>query len=127
MLGPWFVPAAEVPDPHTLALRTHVSSRLTQQGHPSDPINKIPALIEYLSGFMKPRSGDVILTGAPCGVVNVNFNDEVVCEIDGKGRLVDTIDAAAIFGRRSAFPGSGTTQTSTQDTPCPTPPSPATR
>jgi 5-oxopent-3-ene-1,2,5-tricarboxylate decarboxylase/2-hydroxyhepta-2,4-diene-1,7-dioate isomerase len=36
-------------------------------------------------------AGDVILTGTPEGVVNVKPGDEVVCEIDGLGRLVNTI------------------------------------
>jgi len=35
--------------------------------------------------------GDIILTGTPEGVVNVNPGDEVVCEIDGVGRLLNTI------------------------------------
>jgi 5-oxopent-3-ene-1,2,5-tricarboxylate decarboxylase/2-hydroxyhepta-2,4-diene-1,7-dioate isomerase len=37
--------------------------------------------------------GDIILTGTPEGVVNVNPGDEVVCEIDGLGRLLNTIVA----------------------------------
>jgi hypothetical protein len=41
-------------------------------------INDIPALIEYLSSFMTLQPGDVILTGTPDGVVNVNVGDEVV-------------------------------------------------
>jgi len=43
--------------------------------------------------------GDVILTGTPEGVVNVMPGDEVACEIDGLGRLVNTIAADAAFGR----------------------------
>ena len=51
----------------------------------------MPALIEYLSSFMTLAPGDVILTGTPEGVVDVTAGDEVVCEIDGIGRLVNTI------------------------------------
>jgi 5-oxopent-3-ene-1,2,5-tricarboxylate decarboxylase/2-hydroxyhepta-2,4-diene-1,7-dioate isomerase len=91
VLGPWFVPASEVPDPHTLALRTLVNGVETQHGHTADLISDIPALIEYLSGFMTLQPGDVILTGTPDGVVNVNAGDEVVTEIDGIGRLVNTL------------------------------------
>jgi len=36
-------------------------------------------------------AGDVILTGTPEGVVNVNPGDEVVTEIEGVGRLVGFI------------------------------------
>ena len=99
VLGPWFVPVAEVPNPHDLALRTRVNGVVTQQGHTADLISDIPALIAYLSGFMTLQPGDVILTGTPDGVVNVNAGDEVVTEIDGIGRLVNTIVGDDIFGR----------------------------
>ena len=99
VLGPWFVDAEDVPDPHDLALRTLVNGQLTQQGHTSHMVNDIGDLIEYLSSFMTLRAGDVILTGTPEGVVNVNVGDEVVTEIDGIGRLVNTIVGDAAFGR----------------------------
>jgi 5-oxopent-3-ene-1,2,5-tricarboxylate decarboxylase/2-hydroxyhepta-2,4-diene-1,7-dioate isomerase len=99
VLGPWFVDAAAVPDPHALKLRTLVNGVVTQQGNTSDLISDIPTLIEYLSGFMTLNPGDVILTGTPDGVVNVNVGDEVITEIDGIGRLVNTIVSDATFGR----------------------------
>jgi len=99
VLGPWLVDAADVPNPHDLALRTLVNGVVTQQGHTSDMISDIPTLIEYLSSFMTLGAGDVILTGTPDGVVNVNVGDEVVTEIDGIGRLVNTIVGDALFGR----------------------------
>ena len=98
-LGPWFVPAASVPDPHALELRTLVNNKVTQSGNTRDLINDVPALIEYLSSFMTLSPGDVILTGTPDGVVNVNVGDEVVTEIDGIGRLVNTVVADSEFGR----------------------------
>ena len=99
VIGPWLVDAADVADPHQLALRTFVNGQLTQQGHTGDMITRIPELIEYLSSFMTLAAGDVILTGTPDGVVNVNVGDEVVTEIDGIGRLVNTLVGDAVFGR----------------------------
>jgi 5-oxopent-3-ene-1,2,5-tricarboxylate decarboxylase / 2-hydroxyhepta-2,4-diene-1,7-dioate isomerase len=90
-IGPWLVDAADVPDPHALALRTRLNGAVVQQGNTRDLVNDVPALIEYLSSFMTLAAGDVILTGTPEGVVNVNPGDEVVCEIDGIGRLVNTL------------------------------------
>ena len=98
VLGPWFVDAADVPDPHDLKLRTLVNGLVTQQGHTGSMVNDIAALIEYLSHFMTLSAGDVILTGTPEGVVNVDVGDEVVCEIDGIGRLVNTIVGDELFG-----------------------------
>jgi len=99
VLGPWLVDAADVPDPHALALRTWVNGVVTQQGNTRDLISDIPTLIEYLSGFMTLHPGDVILTGTPDGVANVNAGDEVITEIDGIGRLVNTLVNDATFGR----------------------------
>ena len=99
VIGPWLVDAADVPDPGQLALRTRVNGVVTQQGNTRDLIYDIPCLIEYLSSFMTLGDGDVILTGTPEGVANVNAGDEVVCEIDGLGRLVNTIVGDAWFGR----------------------------
>ncbi|MEN9383358.1 MAG: hypothetical protein RL323_501 [Pseudomonadota bacterium] len=99
VLGPWFVDAADVPNPHNLTLRTLVNGQVTQQGSTANMVNNIPALIEYLSSFMTLHAGDVILTGTPEGVVNVNVGDEVVTEIDGIGRLVNTIVGDKAFGR----------------------------
>ena len=96
-IGPWLVDAADVPDPHALDLRTRVNGEIRQRGNTRDLINDVPALIEYLSSFMTLAPGDVILTGTPEGVVNVNVGDEVVCEIDGIGRLVNTIVADDVF------------------------------
>jgi 5-oxopent-3-ene-1,2,5-tricarboxylate decarboxylase / 2-hydroxyhepta-2,4-diene-1,7-dioate isomerase len=99
VLGPWFVDAADVADPGNLALRTWVNGKVTQQGNTRDLIFDVPYLIEYLSSFMTLSSGDVILTGTPEGVANVMPGDIVACEIDGLGRLVNTIAADAGFGR----------------------------
>ena len=97
-LGPWLVDAADVPDPHALGLRTFVNGELKQRGNTRDLIDDVPALIEYLSSFMTLAPGDLILTGTPEGVVNVNVGDEVVCEIDGIGRLVNTLVGDETFG-----------------------------
>jgi len=98
VLGPWLVDAADVADPHALALRTRVNGGVTQQGSTADLINDIPALVEYLSGFMTLQAGDVILTGTPDGVVNVNAGDVVETEIDGIGCLRNTLAGDAYFG-----------------------------
>jgi len=99
VLGPWFTSADEVEDPHALALATFVNGRLVQQGHTSRMVHRIPALIEHLSGFMTLAPGDVILTGTPEGVSNVVAGDEVACEIEGLGRLVNTLAGDDEFER----------------------------
>ncbi|MBD9668445.1 fumarylacetoacetate hydrolase family protein [Variovorax sp. VRV01] len=99
VLGPWFVDAADVGEKVELQLRTLVNGQVTQEGNTRDFVFDIPYLIEYLSAFMTLSPGDVILTGTPEGVVDVKTGDEVVCEIEGIGRLVNTIAGDEIFGR----------------------------
>lgn len=99
VMGPWFVDAADIADVSNLELRTYVNGALEQQGNTRDMVTDIPALIEYLSGFMSLAPGDVILTGTPDGVINVEAGDEVVCEIDGLGRLVNVLASDAQFNR----------------------------
>ncbi|HEY5323158.1 MAG TPA: fumarylacetoacetate hydrolase family protein, partial [Caldimonas sp.] len=99
VLGPWLVDAADIGGPPQLDLRTFVNGRLAQQGNTRDLIFDVPFLIEYLSAFMTLSPGDVILTGTPEGVSDVAVGDEVACEIEGIGRLVNTIAGDAEFGR----------------------------
>jgi 5-oxopent-3-ene-1,2,5-tricarboxylate decarboxylase/2-hydroxyhepta-2,4-diene-1,7-dioate isomerase len=90
-IGPWLVDAADIADPMNLRLRTTVNGKVTQEGSTRDMIFTVPVLIEYLSEFMTLNPGDVILTGTPEGLANVEPGDEVVTEIEGVGRLVNTI------------------------------------
>ena len=100
VLGPWLVDAGDITEPANLELRTFVNGQLTQRGNTRELIFDVPYLIEYLSSFMTLAAGDVILTGTPQGVSNVMPGDEIVCEIDGLGRLLNTIVGDAAFGRR---------------------------
>lgn len=97
-IGPWLMDAADVPEPMNLRLCTFVNGRLTQDGNTRDMVFDIPALIAYLSSFMTLCAGDVILTGTPQGLADTKVGDEVVTEIEGIGRLVNTIAADAEFG-----------------------------
>ncbi|MGA8943320.1 MAG: fumarylacetoacetate hydrolase family protein [Thermoactinomyces sp.] len=90
-LGPWLADKEDVPDPMNLAMRTYVNGKLMQEGSSRDMIFGIPELIAYLSSFMTLSEGDLILTGTPQGVTDIQVGDEVVTEIEGIGRLVNWI------------------------------------
>jgi 5-oxopent-3-ene-1,2,5-tricarboxylate decarboxylase/2-hydroxyhepta-2,4-diene-1,7-dioate isomerase len=92
-IGPWFVDAADVPDPMNLKLFTSVDGNLIQQGNTRDMVFDIPALIEYLSSIMTLSPGDIILTGTPEGLADTAVGSEIVTEIEGIGRLVNNIVA----------------------------------
>ena len=90
-IGPWLVDAADVPNPMALRLQTTVNGQVTQHGNTADMVFDVPTLIEYFSSFMTLHPGDLILTGTPDGIVNVNPGDVVVTEIDSIGALTNTL------------------------------------
>lgn len=100
-IGPWLVDAKDIPDPMNLSLRTYVNGKLTQDGSTRDMIFNIPALISYLSSFMTLNKGDIILTGTPEGLVDTAIGDEIITEIEGIGRLVNTITSDDAFQIRA--------------------------
>ena len=86
-IGPWMVDRDDVADVHNLKLKTTVNGEVTQEGTTADMIFDVPFLIEYLSRIMTLSAGDIIATGTPKGVVDMQPGDQVVCEIEGVGRL----------------------------------------
>lgn len=90
-VGPWVVDAADVPDPHRLSVCTWVNGELRQNGNTRELLFDIPALIEWFSGFMTLRPGDIICTGTPKGLSDVRPGDVVVVEVEGVGRLENPI------------------------------------
>lgn len=99
-LGPWLVDAMDIRDPMNLQIYTYVNDKLVQKGSTKDMIFDIPSLIEYLSSFMTLSENDVILTGTPKGSVDTKVGDVVVTEIEGIGRLTNTIIADEVFIKR---------------------------
>ncbi len=94
-IGPWLVDAADVHQrpggPMALKLQTTVNGQVTQSGNTADMVFDVPTLIEYFSSFMTLKPGDLILTGTPDGIVNVNPGDVVVTEIESIGALTNTL------------------------------------
>jgi 2-keto-4-pentenoate hydratase/2-oxohepta-3-ene-1,7-dioic acid hydratase in catechol pathway len=67
-LGPWLVPADEVPDPQDLRLRSFVNGAPRQDSSTKDMVFSVAFLIHHLSQFLVLEPGDVINTGTPQGV-----------------------------------------------------------
>jgi 5-oxopent-3-ene-1,2,5-tricarboxylate decarboxylase/2-hydroxyhepta-2,4-diene-1,7-dioate isomerase len=96
-IGPWIVDRDDIPDPHALEIRTTVNGETVQTGSTADMVFDVPYLIEYLTSFLTLEPGDLILTGTPSGVRFVQPGDEVVTEIEGVGRLVNSIVSDETF------------------------------
>ena len=67
-LGPVLVTRDEIPDPHTLDIRTIVSGEEMQRSNTKQLIFNVNYLIDYLSHIFPLDPGDVITTGTPAGV-----------------------------------------------------------
>jgi 2-keto-4-pentenoate hydratase/2-oxohepta-3-ene-1,7-dioic acid hydratase in catechol pathway len=67
-MGPWIVPAAEIRNPHHLAMKLWVGSELMQDSNTSNLIFDVAEQIAMLSSRVTLQPGDVILTGTPAGV-----------------------------------------------------------
>jgi 2-keto-4-pentenoate hydratase/2-oxohepta-3-ene-1,7-dioic acid hydratase in catechol pathway len=96
--GPWIVPAAYIPDPHNLALRSYVNGELMQASCTDDMLFKIPALLADLSQGVTLEPGDIIATGTPEGVgisrtppIFLHPGDVVEVEIEKIGRLTNRV------------------------------------
>jgi len=88
-LGPWI--ETDVPEPEQLRIRTLVNGDVRQDSNTSDLVFKLPQLVEFLTSTVTFEPGDVVLTGTPSGVGNVDPGDVVEVEIEGIGTLRNTI------------------------------------
>jgi 2-keto-4-pentenoate hydratase/2-oxohepta-3-ene-1,7-dioic acid hydratase in catechol pathway len=98
-MGPWLVPAADVPHlASSLQLRTWVNGELRQDASTHDMIFDVPTLIAVVSAAVCLAPGDVIATGTPAGV-GAGFTpprflrpgDVVRVAIAGIGELENTV------------------------------------
>ena len=97
-MGPFLVTSDEIPEPYPLKLRLTVNGEERQSGTTADMIFKIPDLIASASEANTLFPGDVIATGTCSGVglytgIYLSDGDKVEAEIEGIGRLTNTIRA----------------------------------
>lgn len=92
-VGPYLVTPDEVGSLDDLRLRTWVNGELRQDADVSDLIWGVPALLAYLTSVMTLNAGDIVATGTPAGVGQVNDGDSIAVEITRIGRLEATVSA----------------------------------
>ena len=96
-MGPVLVTTDEIPDPQALAIACHVNGKTLQQASTADMYFGVATIVSHCSQAFTLEPGDVIATGTPAGVgvfrdppILLGDGDEVVVEIEGIGRLVNT-------------------------------------
>ncbi len=95
-LGPWIVPADDIPDPQDLFLKLWVNDVLKQDSNTAEMIFTLADQIAHISRGMTLYPGDLILTGTPAGVGTgrgefLNADDVVRIEIERIGTLTNRI------------------------------------
>jgi 2-keto-4-pentenoate hydratase/2-oxohepta-3-ene-1,7-dioic acid hydratase in catechol pathway len=91
-MGPWIVPARDIPDPHALDLKLWIDGELMQDSNTRHMIFDIGEQIEELSARATLHPGDVVLTGTPSGVgmgrgIFLKPGQQLRLEIEGIGEL----------------------------------------
>lgn len=97
-MGPLVITANELPFPPALDIRSYVNGEPRQHSNTADMIHGIAEVVSELSRYKTLRAGTVIATGTPSGA-GMGFEpprflkrgDTVVCEIEGIGRLKNTV------------------------------------
>jgi len=90
-LGPELVPAS-VFDPTTFTIRTWLNGHVVQEATAGDLIFGVAYQLADLSRTITLEPGDVILTGTPANSRPMKPGDVVAVEIEGLGRLENTIE-----------------------------------
>jgi len=93
IVGPWFVTADEIPDPHALAVRFWVNGELRQDGSTSEMFHDIPEQLSWLTEALTLAPGDVVSTGTPPGVRSVSPGDQIRGEIEKMGVVENVVVA----------------------------------
>lgn len=89
-LGPWI--ETEL-DPSDLLITCRVNGELRQMASTKEMIFSIPKIVSFISNIMTLNPGDVILTGTPAGVGQIEDGDSVEIEIDGIGILRNEVSS----------------------------------
>ena len=72
-------------------IRSWINGELRQDGNTEEMIFNIPYMISFFSSYMTLLPGDVISMGTPAGAGNIKPGDKIVIEVDGVGKLENTV------------------------------------
>ncbi len=89
-IGPELVPASEF-DPTDFTLRTYVNGEVVQESGAADLLFGVAYQLADLCRLITLEPGDVVLTGTPANSRPMQPGDVVEVEIDGLGRLTNTV------------------------------------
>ncbi|GAA4992886.1 hypothetical protein GCM10023205_76910 [Yinghuangia aomiensis] len=104
-LGPFLVTPDEIEDVNELGLRTVLNGRVIQQGNTAGMVFSVQELISQISMRVPLEVGDVVLTGTPSDLgeleppIFLTEGDSISVRIDGVGELTNPVTAAHMTAR----------------------------
>jgi len=78
-------------DPDNLGIKLYLNGEVKQSSNTANMIFKVDHLISYISSIMTLEAEDIIITGTPAGIGPMKVGDVVEVEIEGIGRLSNTV------------------------------------
>jgi len=79
-------------DVSDIRVTTRVNGVIKQDGRTSQMVFPVPFLVRYISNQMTLNAGDIIATGTPSGVSQLNAGDFCEVEIEGIGVLGNMVE-----------------------------------
>lgn len=76
-----FINKTEIADLNNISFSLERNGKIVQQGNSGDMIFSFDTIISYVSRFFTLKIGDLIFTGTPAGVGNVQIGDNLVARI----------------------------------------------
>ena len=92
-LGPYIVLPDEFPFPPEVDLELKVNGETRQKSNTANFIFDIPQMLAFITRLMTLEPGDVISTGTPEGISQINPGDIVEATIEGIGKLSNPVVA----------------------------------
>lgn len=91
-LGPWIETDL---DPSDVLVQTRVNGEMRQMASTREMMFPVEQLIAFISSVMTLNPGDLILTGTPAGIGQLQPNDTVEVSVEGVGVLTNSVVAGS--------------------------------
>jgi 2-keto-4-pentenoate hydratase/2-oxohepta-3-ene-1,7-dioic acid hydratase in catechol pathway len=86
-LGPWIVTREEIDEPQNLSIKVLQNGKEAMTAHTSDMICGLREHIRFLSSCLTLRTADLITTGTPAGVSQLNPGDHLHGTLEKVGSM----------------------------------------
>ncbi|WP_370052873.1 fumarylacetoacetate hydrolase family protein [Neptunomonas sp.] len=87
-----FVPIEQIDDLQNIQIQLQINGEMRQDGNSSMMLNKVVPLISEISQLFTLEPGDVVITGTPAGVGQLNNGDQLVASLVDLLRVETTVE-----------------------------------